>query len=837
MSIAITLWTKPLGSVTEEDVAAAQGRPGCELHVRGGAMLQTANLPLGVVLDTGVLIPQLEGLGFTGDGFARLLRDGAARNNLHLEPMPSGFRHAFTARCPPALHMLDFQWDGVAWMAQRELTPDSMTRPLTVPLYVADTPLYLCMHSPCHAVLSRAVVPSKSGGFLADEPGMGKTVQLISLMNGLGYRWDAPAMNLDVGVGVGVRTAPLPASMVSGTKATLDFYGPDARARDGLTLVKRRTSDMATHAAATEAVKDHLARHPWSTQRDRRRVRARVFGGPRAGGSLIVTTPTLALQWRDEIMDKGFGDVSICVADRDAAAQAPGLASYDVVIVTHAVLRQQAKRFWGSTSPQPERGPDRVEPLDVPVANAADLKPGHVVKVAPFGVLYVVGDGGALTPFSSAEAPPATTLTTATLIPGTWACDAKLVSPVAAATTPDPDAPVPLMTTTWRRVICDESDRLVTMTQTLEAVKALQTSHLWCVSASPSAVDGAALGPVFLEQLKLFFDDGVDLRAHIASWRARGFHDDLIALWMLRRRKADFRDALRLPGITWTTRPVELTDDDGKRWVAASHTTAAALVRSGCPPGGLVSRLWRLTTVQPDVQRFVVLGQLGLPADASPPAANIPTECSVCLGTSGCSTAVTTTCAHVFCEDCIAGWMAASPDRECPICRQSIASPASMTASRDLGCPAGNMSKLRAVLSMFGDGTIADGDGVVVSTRYPEAAEALTAALRRLLGDANVAWLHAKVSKAKRGTLLRDPPRVLVVNARLYLFGLTLTWANHLVLVEEPPRRCLESQLVGRLHRIGQTKPITVTRLVTKDTLEEWVGVASDLGRVLRSKW
>ncbi|MEC7693491.1 MAG: RING finger domain-containing protein, partial [Bacteroidota bacterium] len=231
---------------------------------------------------------------------------------------------------------------------------------------------------------------------------------------------------------------------------------------------------------------------------------------------------------------------------------------------------------------------------------------------------------------------------------------------------------------------------------------------------------------MFLEQLKLFFDDGVDLPALISSWRARGFHDDLVALWMLRRRKADFQDALRLPGITWKTKEVELKEEDGKEWVLASHATAAGMVRAGCPASGLVSRLWRLTTVQPAVERFVVLGQLGLPADAAPPSAEIPKECSVCLGTSGCTTAVTTTCAHVFCEDCIAGWMAASPDRECPICRQSLvsgssATTASMTASRDLGCSAGNMSKLRAVCCMFSDGTVKDGDGVVVSTRYPEA--------------------------------------------------------------------------------------------------------------------
>ncbi len=54
-------------------------------------------------------------------------------------------------------------------------------------------------------------------------------------------------------------------------------------------------------------------------------------------------------------------------------------------------------------------------------------------------------------------------------------------------------------------------------------------------------------------------------------------------------------------------------------------------------------------------------------------------------------------------------------------------------------------------------------------------------------------------------------------------FGLTLTAASYVILLDPWWNPAVENQAADRVHRIGQTKPVTVYRLVAKDTVEERV--------------
>ena len=53
--------------------------------------------------------------------------------------------------------------------------------------------------------------------------------------------------------------------------------------------------------------------------------------------------------------------------------------------------------------------------------------------------------------------------------------------------------------------------------------------------------------------------------------------------------------------------------------------------------------------------------------------------------------------------------------------------------------------------------------------------------------------------------------------------GLNLTAANYVILLDPWWNPAVESQAADRTHRIGQTMPVTVYRLVCKDTIEEKV--------------
>jgi len=64
-------------------------------------------------------------------------------------------------------------------------------------------------------------------------------------------------------------------------------------------------------------------------------------------------------------------------------------------------------------------------------------------------------------------------------------------------------------------------------------------------------------------------------------------------------------------------------------------------------------------------------------------------------------------------------------------------------------------------------------------------------------------------------------------NAKVFLLsmrngsGLNLTVADHCFLMDVVQISSLEEQSIGRIHRLGQTRPVTVKRFVVEDTVEE----------------
>ena len=81
--------------------------------------------------------------------------------------------------------------------------------------------------------------------------------------------------------------------------------------------------------------------------------------------------------------------------------------------------------------------------------------------------------------------------------------------------------------------------------------------------------------------------------------------------------------------------------------------------------------------------------------------------------------------------------------------------------------------------------------------------------------------------------LFRSANRVFLISLKAGGFGLNLTEADYCFVCDPWWNPAAEAQAVDRTHRIGQTRPVTVYRLVSQGTIEEKVVALQERNRHL----
>jgi len=76
-------------------------------------------------------------------------------------------------------------------------------------------------------------------------------------------------------------------------------------------------------------------------------------------------------------------------------------------------------------------------------------------------------------------------------------------------------------------------------------------------------------------------------------------------------------------------------------------------------------------------------------------------------------------------------------------------------------------------------------------------------------------------------------PPIMLVSLRAGGTGLNLTAADHIFLLDPWWNPAVEDQAADRAHRIGQTRPVLVYRLVAQDTVEERILALQERKRIL----
>ncbi len=129
------------------------------------------------------------------------------------------------------------------------------------------------------------------------------------------------------------------------------------------------------------------------------------------------------------------------------------------------------------------------------------------------------------------------------------------------------------------------------------------------------------------------------------------------------------------------------------------------------------------------------------------------------------------------------------------------------------------------------DTMLAEGSGVLVFTQYVRMARLL----ERHLTDRGVPsqLLHGGTPVAERETLVRrfqeGAVPVFLLSLKAAGTGLNLTRAEHVVHYDRWWNPAVEAQATDRAHRIGQTRPVQVHRLIAEGTVED--RIAQMLGR------
>jgi SNF2 family DNA or RNA helicase len=137
------------------------------------------------------------------------------------------------------------------------------------------------------------------------------------------------------------------------------------------------------------------------------------------------------------------------------------------------------------------------------------------------------------------------------------------------------------------------------------------------------------------------------------------------------------------------------------------------------------------------------------------------------------------------------------------------------------GQSAETSSKVEALLDALDDAA-ADGHKAIVFSQWTS----LLDLIEKELATHQIGFTRLDGSTRDRGAVVEqfqreDGPPVLLSSLKAGGTGLNLTAADHVFLMDPWWNPAAEDQAADRAHRIGQERPVTVYRLIAKDTIEE----------------
>ncbi len=183
-------------------------------------------------------------------------------------------------------------------------------------------------------------------------------------------------------------------------------------------------------------------------------------------------------------------------------------------------------------------------------------------------------------------------------------------------------------------------------------------------------------------------------------------------------------------------------------------------------------------------------------------------NCAICLNEHEPPIKYLKTCGHYFCGMCIDHFVKMFEDIKCPICRQQTTSDNIITVQEI--SEINNSPKLHEIIKF-----VLNSDSKFIIFSQFNVLDKFC----NILNKRNIKSLTL-------GDYIKgEDCKVLLLSSEKNAEGIDLKEFDNLIIFEpfEDHMYCkeIEKQLIGRIHRVGRTKPVMVYRLITKDTIEE----------------
>lgn len=238
--------------------------------------------------------------------------------------------------------------------------------------------------------------------------------------------------------------------------------------------------------------------------------------------------------------------------------------------------------------------------------------------------------------------------------------------------------------------------------------------------------------------------------------------------------------------------------------------------------------------LQKKLGQFLYLTNLEKSQDKSTGGLN-PEPCPICARPLGQEWAVLT-CGHCFCNECISiiveQYSVGSRRRaiKCAICRQTtshteisyVFTTQSSNQDQDIPVKGSHSTKVEAVVRTLKKIQVTDpGAKCLVFSTWQSVLDIIAKALfDNNMEFSQINGIH-KFQENLSSFKYEENINILLLPLHTGSNGLNIIEATHVLLVEPILNPAHELQAIGRVHRIGQTKPTFVHRFLIKSTIEE----------------